>query len=245
MSATVECHTLIFGKTGVTATTYPDGSDTHSATGLTATEATNRAGCYTFSNPTNTGLSRVDLIASGQTKPFWSGWVVLATTGTIVCDDERDVANSVSGGGGGADPLAKPVPGSYSAGTAGAALGVVAALAGSTITFVSPLSMDGLSLFLTTGDSYTTANGQSFKFNIIGGSSLIGTTPHLRLTGVSSDLAVAPAVVSGTQQIVFNDVPASSTANLAVGSYPYQIRFMNGSDVATVIQGFAIVRAGI
>jgi hypothetical protein len=169
---------------------------------------------------------------------------VLATAGTIVCDDERDVANPASGGGG-MDPLAKPVPGSYTAGTAGAALGVVAGLAGANINLVSPLSIDGSSLFLTTGDSYTTANGQSFKFNITGETNLIGTTPHLRLMGVSSDLATAPAVVSGTQQIVFNDVPASSTANLAVGTYPYQIRFMNSLDVATVIQGYAIVKAGI
>lgn len=114
-----------------------------------------------------------------------------------------------------------------------------------TITVVAPLSSDGGSLSLTTGDSYTAANGQCFKFNITGASHLIGTVPHLRLSGLSSDFAMAPAVVSATQQIVFSDVLGSSTANLTVGTYPYQIRFMNGADVATVIQGYAIVKAGL
>lgn len=124
--------------------------------------------------------------------------------------------------------------------------GVVAQLGGATITLVSPLSSDGSQLLLTTGDSYTAANGQSFKFNITGQAALVGTIPHLRLNGVSSDFATAPAIVSGTQQIIFNDVLVTATANLTVGTYPYQIRFEDGlGNVATVIQGYAIVKAGI
>lgn len=89
MSATVECHTLIFGKTG-TITVYADGSNTPISAG--AFSSTARPGCYTFANTSLTGLYRVDVIATGQTNPFWSGWVVLATSGTCVCEDERNTA---------------------------------------------------------------------------------------------------------------------------------------------------------
>lgn len=90
MAATVECHTGSFGLTA-TATLFADGSDTAAASGVAATEATNRKGCYTFSNSSLNGIYRVNLIASGQTNPFWFGWAALSTGGTLLCDNDRDI----------------------------------------------------------------------------------------------------------------------------------------------------------
>lgn len=127
----------------------------------------------------------------------------------------------------------------------GIATAVAGALSGTTLTIVSPLSAAGDTLEIVTGDSYTAALGNSITFNLTGAPGLIGSVPHLRIDGSSTDLADAPAVSSGTQQIVFNNVSAVTTSALATGNFRYQIRFMNGSSVATVIDGTATIKKGI
>lgn len=97
MAATVELHTGIDGLSSPTVTLYPDGSDTAAESGTSATEATNRFGAYTFSNATQTGLHRVDLVSGGVVRYF--GWAYLATSGTIVVADDRKIALAGQTGG--------------------------------------------------------------------------------------------------------------------------------------------------
>lgn len=91
MSATVECHGVPAGFSGVTASLFPDGSDTAADTGLAASYAANRKGVMTFANSGGTsgrtGLHAVQLISNGNI--IWYGWCVLATSGELVCSDER------------------------------------------------------------------------------------------------------------------------------------------------------------
>ena len=126
------------------------------------------------------------------------------------------------------------------------AAGVIAGLGGAQITIVSPLNANGTMLQVVTGDSYTVANGRSLTFSITGATNLIGSVPHLRITGQSTDLATAPTITSGSQSIVFSDITAIQTSALTPSSNtPYQIRFESGSDVATPIVGNAVIVQGI
>jgi hypothetical protein len=122
------------------------------------------------------------------------------------------------------------------------AAAVAAALGAADISVVSPLSQDGTVLILVNGDSYSVANGRSLIFNITDQPGLVGSTPHLRVTGLTPDLAVAPAILSATQTITFNDVLTAVTQQLPIGqSIPYQIHFIDGIDVATPLQGLASI----
>lgn len=121
---------------------------------------------------------------------------------------------------------------------------VVAALGDRDITFVSPLSQDGTRFDVMTGDSYSVANGRSLTFSITNQTALIGFIPHIRFEGEDTDFAVAPAISSGTQTIVFDDVPATRTQDLTIGKREYQIRFTNGSEKATAIIGHVTIRKG-
>jgi hypothetical protein len=129
--------------------------------------------------------------------------------------------------------------------TASIAAAVVSGLAGATITLTSPLSSDGTALEIVTGDSYTSVNGRSLTFSITNQTGLIGSVPHIRIDGQSSDLVVAPIITSGTQTITFNDITASTTSALPTGQFKYQLRFMEGSDVATVINGVVTIKKGL
>lgn len=120
---------------------------------------------------------------------------------------------------------------------------VVESLGSSAITFVSPLSADGTTLQIVTGDSYTAENGRSLTFSITGQSGLIGATPYLRMDGIL--IATADPISSGTQTITMSDVLASTTSLLQPGiNRPYQLRFVDGVDVATPINGLAEIIRG-
>lgn len=94
MPATVIGFSSVFGKTGK-VTIYPDGSDTASESPIDFTEATNRSGVYSFSNPTIEGLCLLYFIATGQTKPFATGWATLATSGTVQVYESREAAMNI------------------------------------------------------------------------------------------------------------------------------------------------------
>lgn len=88
MPATIECVGVPSGLT-LTASLFPDGSDTAVDTGLACTEATNRKGLYTFS-ANRAGLHLIQLRSGSSV--VWYGWALLATSGTIQASDERNTA---------------------------------------------------------------------------------------------------------------------------------------------------------
>lgn len=133
--------------------------------------------------------------------------------------------------------------------TAGEIAAALAALGSVSIEVVSPLSQDGQTLELVTGNSYTVANGRSLTFQITNQPSLVGSIPRLRIQGFTGDFAVGPAIVSETQQIVMNDVLATTTAMLPSNpkqptTLGMQITFTEGIDAATPLLGFAKVFQG-
>lgn len=85
MAATVECHGARSGLT-LTASLFPDGSDTAAAANVECVEAENRQGVYTFSTE-ETGLHLIQLLEGATLR--WIGWAVLTASGTIVADDSR------------------------------------------------------------------------------------------------------------------------------------------------------------
>lgn len=89
MSATVVCHGVPSGLT-LTASVYPDGSDTAAGTALACTEETHRKTTYTFAATGLSGLHLVHLLSGSNV--VWVGWAVLAAGGTIEASDSRDGA---------------------------------------------------------------------------------------------------------------------------------------------------------
>lgn len=90
MAGTVVCAAVPTGLT-LTATVFPDGSDTAAETGTACTEATNRKSVYTFATSAS-GLHLIHLKSGSNV--VWSGWAYLASTGTINTYDSRLEANA-------------------------------------------------------------------------------------------------------------------------------------------------------
>ena len=89
MPATITCHGVP-GTDTVTASLFPDGSDTAADTGLTFTRATNRKGTGSFS-ANRTGLHKIEL-RDASSNLRWYGFAILATSGSIEASDFRDDA---------------------------------------------------------------------------------------------------------------------------------------------------------
>ena len=72
----------------------------------------------------------------------------------------------------------------------------------------------------------------------------IGSTPKLTIDGVGI-LATAQTVVSGDDLLIFSDVTTSATTALEeTDEVGFQMRFMVGSDVATMVEGYAVIKDG-
>lgn len=129
----------------------------------------------------------------------------------------------------------------------------VQALGASEINFRSPISQDGQRLTIVTGDAYKTSGAQPLKVNIENRDDLIGYVPRLCVDDGDQgiELCDAPAVLSGTQEIVFNDLDMEATAALRatiVGIKEfrdYQVRFLLGDDQVTPLLGKATVWKGL
>lgn len=94
MTVTVEAHTGVFGRSGVTATLYL--GDTVDSSGISATESTFRPGCYQFTSSKTTGIYRVDLFAALATQPFWYGWVNFAKWPFVAVDSYAEALGSAN-----------------------------------------------------------------------------------------------------------------------------------------------------
>lgn len=92
MASTIECNGVPTGLT-LTASFFADGSDTATQTGVSATEATNRKTTYSFSANT-TGLHLIHLKSGSNV--VWTGWAILATSGTIIASDSREGAGGIT-----------------------------------------------------------------------------------------------------------------------------------------------------
>ncbi len=183
-----------------------------------------------------TSLAKWLGIIAGKTADAPTLAEVNATTAGVTYDNTLHSLEKLGSGGGGATQA------DVEAGTAE----VIAAIGGlgSNVTVTTPLSEDGTALELVRGDSYTLANGRSIPFSITGQDGLIGSVAHIRLYGETDDLAVSPAITSGTESFVFSDILAAKTNALKLGAYTYQIRFINGIDVATPIEGTLTMKKG-
>lgn len=225
------------GLTGVTAKVFPLGSDTPTAT-VTATEATNRLG--QFIATTTLAVADYEVIPFDDTGFPLGDWIVeiTAASGNFICKDSAAVLGDVGG----------TVVGGVEATVDEEAIAqaVVSGIGSSQIEFVGPLSEAGTRMKIVTGDSYSVASGQSLTFSITNRPELIGYIPTIRLEGESTDFATAPAITSGTQSIVFNDVSQARTLAIEnIGKLAYQVRFIDGDEEATPITGFATVVQGL
>jgi len=129
--------------------------------------------------------------------------------------------------------------------SSGIAADVLAGLSGTTLTVQSPLNEEGDQLELTTGDSYTVAKGTSLKFNV-NNPAVVGTVAHLRIADYEDDLAVSPTISASPQEVTFGDITTTDTLALEpCDNVKYQIRFVQGSDTITMIEGIAKIKKGL
>lgn len=173
MPATIECNGVPTGLT-LTASTFPDGIDTASATGVSATEATNRKTTYSFSANT-TGLHLIQLKSGSNV--VWIGWAILATSGTIIAKDSREAAkldsalelnstayryttaaleNAPSGGGGGSGSGAYTLTITVNDGTTALQNATVRMTEGSN-TFTTTTNASGVATFALDAATYSVA----------------------------------------------------------------------------------------
>lgn len=129
------------------------------------------------------------------------------------------------GGGGGADPLLNDVPGTYSAGTAGWALGRLRA---ANITTVSPVSQDGQTLTLVRGDDYQLSEGTQLIWQTTDASqwpTLTGATITLTIKGTVT-LSVAGNIVTatGANKAVNAQLTRAQTATLTESEYDFDVQ---------------------
>lgn len=152
------------------------------------------------------------------------------------------IGQKINAAGGAADPLTNNVPGTYAAGTAGAALGRIGA---SQVTTSLPVATNG-TITLVKGDDYFFADGRALVFNgpfVV--TDLTGATITLK-SGDGAILAIGTVVTPTGSQQVRVDVPHAQTANLTVGkSTAYGLTAtLPDSDVVTIVQG-QLVTSGL
>lgn len=184
------------------------------------------SGSVTFSVPTEAE------VADAVWDEALAGHATLGTAGLALAE-----------AGGAADPLTKPVPGSYPAGTGGAALG---RLTGAPVTVVAPLSRPGV-LTLIHGDSYLAADGRAIVLPVADGDAwppdLTDWTlrwaarPFGEGEVVEADtVTAADAVAPG--QVLHVELAADLTGLLAPGGqYSWDVQASRGESVVTLRRG--------
>lgn len=173
--------------------TAPDNASIGSILGQTDVKTSTRLATSGYTAPDNTTIGSIATALAALAGKFTgitllASWLRLlirsgSTDGTALTEINTGgtgayapatesieyIANNL-GGSGGSDPLTNLVPGSYGAGTAGAALGRIGT---GTINVVSPLSASG-DLTLIAGDDYLSADGRAIEF-----ANTAGTWPNL------------------------------------------------------------------
>lgn len=200
----------------------------------------------------DTALADVNLDKLLKNAATWGTHVVagsvvdqMADDGTEVYDRTTDSLQAVSDAVTAAtDPLTQAVPGSYAAGTAGAALGKLGA---AEITVVSPV--DNLyNVTLVKGDDYSASDNRALDFTDTadGWPDLTGATitfvALLRSDGTTTWNSVTASVVTptGANKQVRIEITAAGSGSLATGepAYDYQIEATLASGRAvTLVRG--------
>ncbi len=155
-------------------------------------------------------------------------------------------------GGVGSDPLLAEVPGSYAAGSAGAALGLVPGIKAKTdllgvagVTVVSPTASGGQLLTIVRGDDYLAADGRAPAWSSDDWPDL--TAAAVQLTArdkTSGDVALSAAgevtVAGAGDQTVRVELPTAATSVLRVGAQRYVFDVeatLAGGSVVTLVMG--------
>lgn len=164
------------------------------------------------------------------------------------------MGQKLNAAGGAADPLTNQVPGTYGAGTAGAALGRIGT-GGVTVTVASPVAVDG-TITLVRGDDYFAADGVPIDFaftalpySFVGALSVKLTLKHR----TSGQVVTFTGTVLSASSLRFQPTSAETSAlvaNLNSGfgpnayTYDVEVKLANGHTVTPQI-GKANVREGI
>lgn len=146
-----------------------------------------------------------------------------------------------------ADPLLSSVPGTYAAGTAGAALGK---LGSAQITTVSPLSSTG-ALTLVRGDDYLAVDNRSLDFLDVSANwpDLTGAIIRFALispSGVKTIYTGSVVTASGANKKVRVEPTALQTAALTADVYGYDIEAqLTNGHFATLTRGLCTITADV
>lgn len=143
--------------------------------------------------------------------------------------------------GGDMDPLNNEVPGTYSSGTAGHALGRITAAA---ITVTSPVASSG-TVSIIRGDDYLAADGRALDWTDSGGTWPDLTDATITLTVKGALLAKTGSVVTptGDGKKVRVALTNSDTASLPIGTWDYDVQatLSSGAVVTLVRSTFTVV----
>ncbi len=130
------------------------------------------------------------------------------------------------------NPFTAAVPGTYTGGSAGAALGTVSA---ATVTFVSAVADTG-DVELLRGDDYLVANGRALAWTSVGWPTLTGGTILFSVQRSQGELwTKAGAVTAPTAARV--EITASDTVAIGAGLYPFDLQATVGGAVTTLLRG--------
>ena len=141
--------------------------------------------------------------------------------------DPGSTGEALSASGSSSDPLLNQVPGTYAAGTAGAALGHVGS--GQIVT-VSPVAQDG-AVETIQGDDYSAASGRAIEWTDVsaGWPDLTDATVQVIIGGIVEMVGsvVTPSGSGKKLRLVMTDL---QTAAIRVGAHPFQVIVTLSSD---------------
>lgn len=156
------------------------------------------------------------------------------------------IGAKINTAGSAADPLLNNVPGSYAAGTAGAALGKIGS---ALVTVVSPIDSTGV-ITIQAGDDYQSAEGRTILFTQSGPgwpSTLSGGSSTFFIYGLSagtfSQAGVTIVATPPGQQIGI-PLAATNTSTWARGSYDYALIFTNAAGHTQTLQTGSLTVTG-
>ena len=221
------------GDAAVASVTGAVGSVTGAVGSVTAPVTTG-----TVSDKTGYSLASAPPTAAAIADAVWdetaADHVTTGTTGKLL-------ANA----GAAADPLLNTVPGSYATGTAGYALGRIGTGA---ITAVSPVSSDGGTIHVTSGDDYRSADATAFTWSLSKSSlptNIQSATVNFTIVHGGGSLTKAGTVTNGTDTITLTlELTAAQTALFAagVGAFHWQATMATTSYTHTIARnGIAVI----